>query len=67
MSLYLKRELVIGQESRALERRRDLGERFFSCVTLLRYSTRVVCSPGQREARSAAEEPRLYSVILKQY
>lgn len=69
MSLYLKRELVIGRESRGEGdwRQEEAGRRFFSCVTRLRYAARIVPSPRQREASSAAQELHLNSTVLKRY
>lgn len=55
------------QGRRGPETGRERGKRFLSCVTLLKYATRVVYRPRCREARLAAEELCLYRVVLKRY
>lgn len=66
MSLYLKRELVIGYESRGEGDWRHEGT-WSRVLQLLRYAARIIYSPRQREASSAAQEPHLNSIVLKWY
>lgn len=56
MSLYLKRELVIGHECRGEGDWRHEGT-WSRVLQLLRYAAHIIYSPRQREACSAAREP----------
>lgn len=66
MSLYLKRELVIGRESGGEGDRRQEGTEA-KVLQLLKYAARVASRPRRGEASSAAEEPRFGGAVLKRY